>query len=515
MFNQKMIYDAIIIGAGTGGMICAAKLALNGNRVLLIEKANHIGGTSYVFKRGGYAFPMGPLSYSFPQRVRDFLEEIGIKKEMGLKRNHFQLITPFLDIIYSQQFESLESELQKAFPEEKGIPVFFAELKKIIADIDDLYLWHPSYMGGGSKKRALARMDAAILKKMQRIEKYARIPSGRILEKYLKDPVLKNLLGSQGSEMPAMSLLNLAIMWNVMCFKGIWFPSWGIHGIHDAIKDVALKHGAEIMLNTPVKEICIENGSVKGVRTAIGEVYESNWVISNADYKKTFMELIHPQDIPEERFLSRIKAVPYTQSEICVYLGIDPKKVDWHRMKSTHLFYRKRLEPKEKTDFESFDDREFEICLWSDNAPGLVPPEKAALILRAGFEYTHFAHFRKGEKVRVSGYKEYKLQMADKLIKTAESILPGLRSAIDIMEVATPLTYRDWGQRYDGSIAGWTWLVKDSQEERLLLETPIENLLMVGMYAASELFLGGFATAMHTGSLASDIVLAQSDSRSR
>ena len=155
------------------------------------------------------------------------------------------------------------------------------------------------------------------------------------------------------------------------------------------------------------------------------------------------------------------------------------------------------------------------ICLWSDNAPGLVPTEKATLVLRVGFPYPYFAHFRTGEKARKQGYKEHKLQLADALIKTAENILPGLRSSIDIMEVATPLTYQDWGQRYEGSIAGWTWRVKASHEERLLLETPIHHLLMVGMYAASELFLGGFATAMHTGSLASDFILTESHSKSR
>lgn len=95
------------------------------------------------------------------------------------------------------------------------------------------------------------------------------------------------------------------------------------------------------------------------------------------------------------------------------------------------------------------------------------------------------------------------------LIKTVESVLPGLSDSIEVVEIATPLTYQDWGQRFRGSIAGWTWSAGQASilPGRLLIETPIQNLLMAGIYAASELFLGGVSTAMHTAGLAADMVL--------
>ena len=72
-----MSFDAIVIGAGLGGLGCAAQLAGRGLRVLVLEKNGHIGGTSYVFHRDGYTFPMGPLSFSFPDRVRGFFAAAG------------------------------------------------------------------------------------------------------------------------------------------------------------------------------------------------------------------------------------------------------------------------------------------------------------------------------------------------------------------------------------------------------------------------------------------------------
>jgi phytoene dehydrogenase-like protein len=91
-----------------------------------------------------------------------------------------------------------------------------------------------------------------------------------------------------------------------------------------------------------------------------------------------------------------------------------------------------------------------------------------------------------------------------------ETILPDLSKAIEVQEVATPLTYRDWGSRYEGSIAGWTWSPEGSGllPGKVLVRTPVPGLFAAGVYAAAELFLGGVPTALYTGSLAADYILA-------
>ena len=43
-------WDTIIIGAGVGGLIAAAKLVKAGLRVLVLEKNSHPGGTAYVYQ---------------------------------------------------------------------------------------------------------------------------------------------------------------------------------------------------------------------------------------------------------------------------------------------------------------------------------------------------------------------------------------------------------------------------------------------------------------------------------
>ncbi len=312
-----------------------------------------------------------------------------------------------------------------------------------------------------------------------------------------------------GSHRPEMSLLNLALMWNIMAEEGIWFPSCGVHGLADLLRRKVAEFGGEVRLSEPVSRILVRGGRARGVVTAGGATVEARWVVSNADYKTTFLELLDPADIPGLD-LGPVRAAPYTESELCVYLGLLPDRVDLGAVHAEHLFFRKEVREEGTGDTEDFDDREIEVCHWSRQAPDLTPAGRASLVLRVGFPYGHFAAWRTGEKKRKDGYREEKARLAGKLMRTVESVLPGLSGAVEVMETATPLTYRDWGGRYGGSIAGWSWGTGASGvlPAKVLVRTPVPGLFAAGAYAAAELFLGGVPTALYTGDLAAEYILA-------
>ena len=52
-------YDAIVIGAGMGGLSAAACLSRAGKRVLVLEQHNVAGGCTQVFRRRGYEWDVG------------------------------------------------------------------------------------------------------------------------------------------------------------------------------------------------------------------------------------------------------------------------------------------------------------------------------------------------------------------------------------------------------------------------------------------------------------------------
>jgi phytoene dehydrogenase-like protein len=278
-----------------------------------------------------------------------------------------------------------------------------------------------------------------------------------------------------------------------------------MQGLIRTIENTFLSLGGELRLGHPVKKILLKGGSAAGVQTAEGDIFRSRWVVSNADTKKTLLEFFDEGEIPSAH-ISKVLSLPYTDSELCVYAGVDPGKVNWKALKARHLFYRHKLDTGTPPGLTDFENREIAITMWSDNMEGLAPPAKKSLVLRIGFPYSHFSDFWTGEKKRRAEYVEYKNRLSESVVRVVENILPGLRASIEFMEAATPLTYQDWGNRYRGSIAGWSWDAKSTHAlgNKLLIRTPIPNLLMAGIYAASELFLGGIPTAVHTGCLAAE-----------
>jgi phytoene dehydrogenase-like protein len=511
---MRDVFDVIVIGAGLGGLMAAAKLAGRGKKVLVLEKKFLPGGTSYVFRRGGYAFPMGPLSFSFPGRVHDFLEEAGVAESVSFRRNGFELRTPFLDVMMSQSLPDLESELAAAFPGDRsGLEEFFRLLADAVSVSKDMDLWHPDFPAAakpkGRRPRAHGRSSGeGSESRAAEVLRLSRLPAADLLTRLIGNPHLRNFLGSMGTARPEMSMLNLALMWNIMAGEGIWFPSCGVHGIADLLRRRIDSLGGEVRLSEPVGRILVRDGQAVGVATARGQSLESHWVVTNADFKTTFLDLLEPADIPGVD-LGPIREAPYTESEFCVYLGLRPE-ADLAAIHAEHLFFRKEIRETGPDELEDFDNREIEICLWSRKAPDLAPAGRRALVLRAGFPYAHFAAWRTGEKERKEGYKDYKTRLARRLVGTAAGILPGLADAIEVMEIATPLTYRDWGSRYEGSVAGWSWAARKSGPlpGKLFVRTPVPGLLAAGVYAAAELFLGGVPTALYTGCLAAEYILA-------
>ena len=499
-------WDTIIIGAGLGGLTAAAKLVGAGRRVLVLERNPHPGGTAYIYNRKGFFFPMGPLGFSHPGLVRSILKDLEVGDGLSLRRVHYRIRAFDCDVPLSLPPAEMVKELAERFPSDgQAVERFFQEMSAILS-----FSYHRDSDTDVSAPSDLYRSSAS-----------------EYLTRRIRDGRLRRILGSIGTREPYSGLPLLAAMWHLMTEEGIWYPESGLRVFSERLVRVLARQSdvekasddsGTIRLGTEVTHIRVENGKVVGVTLRDGSKIDSPSVISNADYETTFLTLLDRREIPPlwYRAVSRARQ---TGSVLQVCLGVDESKADLSSFhEASRLIYRSRegTPPTGGVDWNAAEvdpgalaKEELEVSLWSKEDASLAPEGKAVVVIRTEAEYSHFVRHRLGWRKRAPGYEAYKTRLGHALVKEAENLIPRLGDSIQVMDVATPLTFEDQGGRSKGAVAGWSWDYEDFRDEKPkeLIRTPIKGLYMAGYQAFSALFMGGIPTAMESGKRAAKAAL--------
>ena len=478
-FGTAEKYDAIIVGAGVGGLTAAARLARSGLRVVVLEKNSHYGGTAYVYSQKGFTFPMGPLGFSSPDLVRDRLRGLGLGHDLEFRPVDYKIRAFGIEAVVSLPYATLVDELAGIFPtEEAGLRRFFEDVEKVSSGLER----------AGSERSMI-------------------VSAGEYLDGVVKDDRLRRILGSIGTRQPSFGFPLLAAMWRLMSDVGIFYPSGGFSSFCGLLAGAVAGNG-EIRLRSEVSGIKAGDGIVRGVILKDGKELEAPTLISNADFKTTFLNLLDKKDLPPE-WHRAVSAARQTSSVFQVCLGLDARGVDLSAFKdASRVIYRGG-----RGDMPSGADdlavQELEICLWSDDDPGLAPEGGAVMVIRASADYGHFSKFLGRYGRRNPGYADYKMRLAEAVVSEVSNLAPGLAGAISVMDVATPLTFEARCGRYGGAVAGWSQDYRDSRDFvlRELVRTPVSGLYMAGYQALSWLFTGGVPTAIESGVRAADALL--------
>jgi phytoene dehydrogenase-like protein len=494
---MKKGWDTIIIGAGVGGLTAATKLIKEGQRVLVLDRNQHPGGTAYVYHRKGFSFPMGPLGFSHPDLIKSILSDLVEDVPLHLFRVHYRIKAYNLDVPISLPSSQMVRELSGLFPADaQGVTRFFQDVERTLS--------------------ASPVPDPAINRSLSAAE---------YLHDIIKDWRLCRILGSLGTQEPYSNLSLLASQWNLMTKEGIWYPQGGMGSFCDRLVRAVTGQGAglgEIRLGVEVPKIKVNRREVAGVALKDGNELSSSSVISNGDYKTTFLTLLDSEAVPQS-WHRAVTLAKQTGSVLQVCLGIDSNRADLSCFRdAARLIYRRDSDldtrstlnwNRAEVDPETLAGEELEISLWSKDDMSLAPEGKDVIVIRAEADYSHFARYKLGWRQRTTSYSEYKNRLAKSLIQEAERLIPGLQDAIVVMDVATPLTFEDQGGRSGGAVAGWSWDYDDFQDAnpRELIRTPIRGLYMAGYQAYSALFLGGIPTAMESGKRAAEAVLNHAD----
>lgn len=490
-------YDAIVIGAGNGGLAAAAHLARKGLQVLLLERHNVPGGCATSFCRGRFEFEVslhqlsGMGSVEYPGPLRGLLDRLGVMNQLEfVPMSDLYRITigDDLDLVLRADWNEVIATLQRSFPEEsRNIEAFISFVRTYFIEVISAF-----YMDDPEASRA----------KYPHYFQYALRSTQEVLDAYFRDPLLKSVLSAQWTYMglpPKYLAFNhmAALLFGFLEFKPFYLKG-GSQALSNALADVVLSSGGAIRYNCGAEKILVRDGAVEGVLTEHGEEILSDVVVSNASKISTYTELLDADDVPE-RVLDEIRQNSTSQSGFCVYLGLDCTPDEAGISESTHFICRNPDYDRayEKMKVVSIDEDDFMLMTCYDRIiPDFSPPGTCQVVL---------VTLKYGEpwlSVPPEQYAATKFREGDALLSLAEWVYPGLRGHIEEMEIATPLTYMRYLGHPRGAIYGFDHFNKESS----LFVPPAVHIK--GLYSAGA-WVGypGFQPTLESGVAAARTVI--------
>ncbi|MCK9614488.1 MAG: NAD(P)/FAD-dependent oxidoreductase [Candidatus Omnitrophica bacterium] len=472
-----MKYDAIVIGAGVGGLAAALKLSASGKKVLVIERQPIPGGCATAFTRKGFTFEsaMHCIGTLGPDgEVRSFLEEFGIDKMVDFieLKDFCRIIYPEHDFVVDFSKENFLNFLKEKFPQEcQNIDKLFLRLDKFYKQFDNFCL---------SKLPLVLQLILSPLIYPE-IIKLSSLTVAELLGKYLKDEKIKSIIADLwrfvGVPPSALSAFYFLIILRAYYFEKTCYVKGGYSQLFRKIAKKIEENGSEIKYNTAVKTIVTEKNRVKGVITDKGEEFFAKTIISNANAIETLSELIDNAGI-REKYSNEITSLEKSVSVFQVYLGLTvPAKTLGMRnfMISLNTSYDHDKSFRDSISAER-DNCLIEIVDHAQLDSSLAPQGKGTLLIMT------FDSYKNWEGLTDEEYRQKKKSLADKLIKRAEKLLPGLSQRIELMEVATPKTMYRYTLSPEGAIYGFAHSVKQSGIFRLSQETCIKGLFLAGAW---------------------------------
>lgn len=493
-------YDAVVVGAGGGGMAAAAKLALGGLKVLVIEQHDKVGGYMSAFERGGYRFEVS--LHAMDGMGIEAFDDLGIDKKVKLHKTDPAYRSVFPDTYFDipADAEKYRQLLKEKFPgESKGIDKLWKELQSIDYIMMNLMNLQDKKNVAGSLLKILTSPC-----KLWILGKFWTGNSTDTLGKYIKDPKLftlfTQLMAYTGIDPDNVSGMLFAMMWISYHFHGFYYFEGGSQAVTKALAEVVQEHGGKVLLNTLVTKIVMKDGLATAVQTKDGKEFPCRYVVSNANAPDTFFKLIGREYLPKD-YLQKLETMKIGASAYAVYLGVN-KDLTGEFPPGIHSYFVNPGWDQAET-FRYFregipEKAMFGVINYTMADPTDAPKGKNVIALVSMMPYDY-----KGDWLLSQGYDKYKAlkeEVAQKFIERGVKIVPSLKSSIEIMEVGTPKTMEKYTLNPKGTIFGWEYSINQSMFKRLPQKTPINNLYLAGAWTfpgggQSAVLLSGLETA--------------------
>lgn len=442
-------YDAVVVGAGIGGLVSACYLAKVGMSVLLIEKNKQPGGYCTSFNRCGYRFDScvhALSSYRVGGRLHRVIKDLNLLDRFQVNRHDPANImyAPQGRINYSNDLNGAVDELAQYFPEER------TNIEKFLRFV------------------VFSSLDEHI--------KLRSFTFAQLLDLYFSNENLKTVLavvifGLVGSHPKRLSALVASLIYREFIFDGGYYPADGVQGFADILLTRFIEYGGEYLNLKTVESVIVENKIAKGVVLDGREQIFARNVILNGDPKYTCPELYGRR---ERIKFSRGGHHEFTRSlsAFAVYLGM-------------------RAGFQEKEEFKSniwvLTEYDMDRIVCNDHEAGTLfvitsPSSKSSLDMDKTMRtvcITALAQYHEKEFWN----KRVRDRISNQLIEMAEKVIPNLSKHIAYRCDASPCSMYRWTLNTCGAAYGWESTPEQFGAPEWSQKTKIRNLYLASHWS--------------------------------
>jgi len=427
-------YDAVIVGAGVGGLVLGNLLARASLKVLLIEQHYMVGGYCSTFRRAGYTFDAATHFYPLlgnPSTITGkLLVDLGVETQWvkmdPVDTFHFPDGSRFA---VSADLDTYLARLKVEFPEESEA------LDRFFEEVQDAYTLGLLYYFRGVET--------------ERIEQYRHLTMTQVLDRHFRNRKLKLLLTADcphwGSP-PSSTSFVFDSMLRLSYFLGNYYPVGGSQAFVDELARRFEEQGGHILMSTHADKILIEDGAACGVRmeTLRGPLkgkrtVHAGVVVSNADLLHTLDKLIEPQHL-EPGYRESFDKLKTSYPCFLTHVGL--RDVPDDLLHDVQGYYWNAWNP----DYVGRNGLRCKIFSPTLYEPRMAPPGGQVVILQKVLDLDYDG---------VRSWPEHKAAVEDYIMSHLENVIPGLADKIVVKSSATAQTSHRFTLNLSGSMLGW------------------------------------------------------------
>jgi phytoene dehydrogenase-like protein len=334
-------YDTVVIGAGHNGLVTAAYLAKAGFKVLVLERRPVVGGiaaTEEIFPGFKYS-TCAHLAGSFAAQI---VEELELKSHgLDILPLHPLLFAPVVGggaLTIPPDMAAATAQIGRhSKADANRFPAFCSRLKSLEQFLATLYgmplpdkanpdgLKPAAFLKIGWKFHRLGE------KEMYEFLRILPMSTADLLHEWFECDLLKAALAGSGmlasfvgprQQGTALNLLHHQLGQSNGALRTAGFVRGGIGGLPQALARAAERFGAEIRTNSEVANVITKDGAATGAILHNGDEINAATVVSSADVKRTFLNLLEPTYL-DPQFLLQVKNIRSRGTVAKINLALD------------------------------------------------------------------------------------------------------------------------------------------------------------------------------------------------